>query len=167
MKKPGPGTRDSGIGNRESGIGNRESGIGNRESGIGNREERKTNVVIPGLRVAQRCAEPGLRRQDAGANIGEADGPKGEPRDAASNPFWCVLPKSKWIPAFAGMTSQGIDSHVGWISNKGTLIHKLRNRVPSAAFPSPIPNRTPHQSATPNISHVLPHQRTHRVSALA
>jgi hypothetical protein len=26
----------------------------------------------------------GLRRQDAGANVGEADGPKGEPQDAAS-----------------------------------------------------------------------------------
>jgi hypothetical protein len=31
-------------------------------------------------------AKAGLRRQDAGANIGEADGPKGEPQDAASNP---------------------------------------------------------------------------------
>jgi hypothetical protein len=30
--------------------------------------------------------EPGLRGQDAEANIGKADGPKGEPRDAASNP---------------------------------------------------------------------------------
>jgi len=31
-------------------------------------------------------AKAGLRRQDAGANIGEADGPEGEPQDAASNP---------------------------------------------------------------------------------
>src|SRR6185312_2411657 len=31
-------------------------------------------------------AKAGLRRQDAGASIGEADGPEGEPQDAASNP---------------------------------------------------------------------------------
>jgi hypothetical protein len=31
-------------------------------------------------------AEAGLRRQDAVANIGVADGPKGKPQDAASSP---------------------------------------------------------------------------------
>jgi hypothetical protein len=31
-------------------------------------------------------AQAGLRRQDAETYIGEADGPKGEPQDAASNP---------------------------------------------------------------------------------
>ena len=31
--------------------------------------------------------EAGLRRQGAGANIGEADDPKDEPQDAAGNPF--------------------------------------------------------------------------------
>jgi hypothetical protein len=39
---------------------------------------RSTPLVIP--------AKAGLRRQDAVANIGVADGPKGEPQDAASNP---------------------------------------------------------------------------------
>lgn len=36
-------------------------------------------IVIP--------AKAGLRRQDAEANIGKADGPQGEPQDAASNPL--------------------------------------------------------------------------------
>ncbi len=40
---------------------------------------------------------------DAEANIGEADGPKGEPQDAASNP--APLSERHWIPAFAGMTT--------------------------------------------------------------
>ena len=31
-----------------------------------------------------------LRRQDAGANIGQADGPKGEGRDAPNQPKWVL-----------------------------------------------------------------------------
>jgi len=33
-------------------------------------------------------AQAGLRRQDAEANIRVANGLKGEPQDAASNPVW-------------------------------------------------------------------------------
>jgi hypothetical protein len=44
---------------------------------------RQKIVVIPGrLRLHRRRTR--LRRQDAGANIGAADGPTGEPQDAAS-----------------------------------------------------------------------------------
>jgi len=32
----------------------------------------------------------GLRRQDAEANIGAADGPKGKPQDAARYPATCI-----------------------------------------------------------------------------
>jgi len=50
----------------------------------------------------------GLRRQDAEANIGEADGPKGEPQEAASSPATSDghnRPyQSHWVPASAGMT---------------------------------------------------------------
>jgi hypothetical protein len=40
---------------------------------------------------------------DAEANIGEADGPKGEPQDAAVIHF-DLASKAPWTPAFAGMT---------------------------------------------------------------
>ncbi|HEY8230483.1 MAG TPA: hypothetical protein VIG31_08525 [Rhodanobacteraceae bacterium] len=59
-----------------------------------------------------REAISGLRRQDAEANIGEADGPKGEPQEAASLPaplHFIALRESHWVPAFAGMTSNGVD----------------------------------------------------------
>jgi hypothetical protein len=51
-------------------------------------------------------AKAGLRRQDAGANIGEADDPKGEAPDAASNPpcFSANESRSKWTSACAGVT---------------------------------------------------------------
>jgi hypothetical protein len=56
-----------------------------------------------------REAISGLRRQDAEANIGEADGPKGEPQEAASLPeplHFTALRESHWVPAFAGMASK-------------------------------------------------------------
>jgi hypothetical protein len=54
-----------------------------------------------------REAISGLRRQDAGANIGAADGPQGKPQDAARFPVplsFMMLHKSRWVPACAGMT---------------------------------------------------------------
>jgi len=61
----------------------------------------------------------GLRRQDAEANIGEANGPKGEPQEAASSPATSDghnRPyQSHWVPAFAGMTKNRNDENVGVI----------------------------------------------------
>jgi hypothetical protein len=55
-------------------------------------------------------AKAGLRRQDAVANIGVADGPKGKPQDAASSPvtlLWQPISQSlgpgyRSTTAFAG-----------------------------------------------------------------
>jgi hypothetical protein len=57
--------------------------------------------VIPGL-TAQRAGRTRLRRQDAEANIGATDGPKGEPQEAASlsSPIFLRVP-SPMKPALA------------------------------------------------------------------
>ncbi|TAN02625.1 MAG: hypothetical protein EPN36_16105 [Rhodanobacteraceae bacterium] len=60
------------------------------------KEEAKSLFVIPD--VAQRRS--GLRRQDAVANIGVADGPKGEPRMRRVIHF-DLAGKKKWIPGSA------------------------------------------------------------------
>ena len=44
----------------------------------------------------------GLRRQDAGANIGRADGPKGRPLERPVIQF--LAAQRRWLPAFAGTT---------------------------------------------------------------
>jgi len=55
-------------------------------------------------------AKAGLRRQDAGANTDEVDGPEGEPQDAASNPVTLIEAQRRWVPdhrfAVSGMTSK-------------------------------------------------------------
>jgi hypothetical protein len=53
---------------------------GTRDSGRGAREKHNDPDRHSGVIDALPSFEPGLRRQDAGANIGEADGPEGEPR---------------------------------------------------------------------------------------
>ena len=70
---------------------------GTRDSGLGTRESLLLSFVIP--------AKAGLRRQDAGANIRVANGPKGAQQELRVIHF--VLRESTWIPGSASRTKLG------------------------------------------------------------
>jgi hypothetical protein len=72
-------------------------------TGPGTRKSLPNFGVIPD--DAQRRS--GLRRH-AEANIGEADDPKGEPQDAASNPFLLLTLKVKMDSGFCASRSPGM-----------------------------------------------------------
>jgi hypothetical protein len=78
------------------------------EPGLGTRSPGSKDLPNFGGIPDDAQRRSGLRRQDAEANIGEADGPKGEPQDAASNPFLLLTSKVKMDSGFCASRSPGM-----------------------------------------------------------
>jgi hypothetical protein len=86
---------------------------------------------IGGFQFSRHPAKAGLRRQDAGANTDEVDGPEGEPQDAASNPVTLIEAQRRWVPdhrfAVSGMTSKEMPRFRKRARRSGSPLRGVRN----------------------------------------